>query len=130
MAPRAEMTWAFGLRAMLNKRGRHIIKKLQYTYTATGVCRRVVLGVGVAISTTLFTPGLPAQEAVPSQAPVDAATVQDTVAEQGAVAEQKAEQQRADEAPLEVTPTAKPTLDYVPSETISEDSSVSFPVDI
>jgi len=130
------MTWAFGLRAMLNKRGRHIIKKLQYTYTATGVCRRVVLGVGVAISTTLFTPGLPAQEAVPSQAPVDAATVQDTVAEQGAVAgqgavsEQKAEQQRADEAPLEVTPTAKPTLDYVPSETISEDSSVSFPVDI
>ena len=115
---------------MLNKRGRHIIKKLQYTYTATGVCRRVVLGVGVAISTTLFTPGLPAQEAVPSQAPVDAATVEDTVAEQGAVAEQKAEQQRADEAPLEVTPTAKPTLDYVPSETISGDSSVSFPVDI
>jgi len=29
-----------------------------------------------------------------------------------------------------VNPTARPTLDYIPSETISEDSSVSFPVDI
>ena len=121
---------------MRNKRGKHITERPQSQHSAAGVWRRIVLGFGVAVSTTLFTPGLPAQEAVPSQAPVDAANVQDTVAEQGAVAgqgavsEQKAEQQRADEAPLEVTPTAKPTLDYVPSETISEDSSVSFPVDI
>ena len=35
-----------------------------------------------------------------------------------------------DEPPLELPTNAKPSLDYEPSETISEDSSVSFPVDI
>jgi hypothetical protein len=35
-----------------------------------------------------------------------------------------------DEPPLELPKNAKPSLDYEPSETISEDSSVSFPVDI
>ena len=43
---------------------------------------------------------------------------------------QAAAPEREEEAPLEVNPTARPTLDYIPSETISEDSSVSFPVDI
>lgn len=37
---------------------------------------------------------------------------------------------RETEAPLEAPKGARPTLDYEPSETISEDSSVSFPVDI
>ncbi len=37
---------------------------------------------------------------------------------------------RETEAPLEAPEGARPTLDYEPSETISEDSSVSFPVDI
>jgi hypothetical protein len=121
---------------MRNKRGRHLTKRPQYTYTAAGVWRRIVLGFGVAVSTTLFTPGILAQEATSSQASTGATAEQNAVAGQGSVAEQdavaehKAAQQRADEAPLEVTPTAKPTLDYVPSETISEDSSVSFPVDI
>ena len=115
---------------MRNKRGRHLTKRPQYTYTAAGVWRRIVLGFGVAVSTTLFTPGILAQEATSSQASTGATAEQNAVAGQGSVAEHKAAQQRADEAPLEVTPTAKPTLDYVPSETISEDSSVSFPVDI
>jgi hypothetical protein len=115
---------------MRNKRGRHLTKRPQYTYTAAGVWRRIVLGFGVAVSTTLFTPGILAQEATSSQASTGATAEQNAVAGQGAVAEHKAAQQRADEAPLEVTPTARPTLDYVPSETISEDSSVSFPVDI
>lgn len=35
----------------------------------------------------------------------------------------------ADELTLDPT-QARPSLDYVPSETISEDKSVSFPVDI
>ena len=35
-----------------------------------------------------------------------------------------------DEPPLELPTNAKPSLDYEPSETISEDSSVPFPVDI
>jgi hypothetical protein len=115
---------------MRNKRGRHLTKRPQYTYTAAGVWRRIVLGFGVAVSTTLFTPGILAQEATSSQASAEAAGEQEAVAGQEAVAESQAAQQRADEAPLEVSPTAKPTLDYVPSETISEDSSVSFPVDI
>ncbi len=34
------------------------------------------------------------------------------------------------EAPIEVTSKARPSLDYEPSESISEDRSVSFPVDI
>lgn len=109
---------------MRNKRGRHITERPQSQHSAAGVWRRIVLGLGVAVSTTLFTSGILAQEAASSQASADA------VAGQNAVAESQAAQQRADEAPLEVSPTAKPTLDYVPSETISEDSSVSFPVDI
>jgi len=32
--------------------------------------------------------------------------------------------------PIDNIDTARPSLDYEPSETISEDSSVSFPVDI
>ena len=121
---------------MRNKRGRHITERPQSQHSAAGVWRRIVLGLGVAVSTTLFTSGILAQEAASSQASADAvaeqetAGEQDAVAGQNAVAESQAAQQRADEAPLEVSPTAKPTLDYVPSETISEDSSVSFPVDI
>ena len=115
---------------MRNKRGRHITERPQSQHSAAGVWRRIVLGLGVAVSTTLFTSGILAQEATSSQASADAVAGQNAVAGQEAVAESQAAQQRADEAPLEVSPTAKPTLDYVPSETISEDSSVSFPVDI
>ena len=115
---------------MRNKRGRHITERPQSQHSAAGVWRRIVLGLGVAVSTTLFTSGILAQEAASSQASADAVAEQETAGEQDAVAESQAGQQRADEAPLEVSPTAKPTLDYVPSETISEDSSVSFPVDI
>ena len=38
--------------------------------------------------------------------------------------------QNPQEAPIENAATAKPSLKYEPSERISEDSSVSFPVDI
>ena len=115
---------------MRNKRGRHITERPQSQHSVAGVWRRIVLGLGVAVSTTLFTSGILAQEAASSQASAETAGEQNAVAEQEAVAESQAAKQRADEAPLEVSPTAKPTLDYVPSETISEDSSVSFPVDI
>jgi len=115
---------------MRNKRERHITERPHSQHSGAGVWRRIVLGLGVAVSTTLFTSGILAQEAASSQASAETAGEQDAVAGQNAVAESQAAQQRADEAPLEVSPTAKPTLDYVPSETISEDSSVSFPVDI
>lgn len=38
--------------------------------------------------------------------------------------------ERAEEPAIEAAPTGRPTLDYEPTESISEDSSVSFPVDI
>lgn len=38
--------------------------------------------------------------------------------------------ERAEEQAIEAATTARPTLDYEPTESISEDSSVSFPVDI
>lgn len=38
--------------------------------------------------------------------------------------------ERAEEPAIEAATTGRPTLDYEPTESISEDSSVSFPVDI
>ena len=38
--------------------------------------------------------------------------------------------ERAEEPAIEAATAGRPTLDYEPTESISEDSSVSFPVDI
>ena len=72
----------------------------------------------VALTAGLLSAGLEAQES--------------TLPEPNTESEssQVAAPEREEEEPLEVSPTARPTLDYIPSETISEDSSVSFPVDI
>ena len=72
----------------------------------------------VALAAGLLSAGLGAQE---STLPEPASESESS---------QVAAPEREEEAPLEVNPTARPTLDYIPSETISEDSSVSFPVDI
>ena len=77
----------------------------------------VMLG-SVALTAGLLSAGLAAQESTLSEP--------DAESEPSEVAAPE----REEEAPLEVNPTARPTLDYIPSETISEDSSVSFPVDI
>ena len=78
----------------------------------------VVMLVSVALTTGLLSAGLGAQE---STLPEPATESESS---------QVAAPEREEEAPLEVNPTARPTMDYIPSETISEDSSVSFPVDI
>ena len=85
---------------------------------ATCKALMVVLLVSAALTAGLLSAGLEAQES--------------TLSEQDAESEssQAAAPEREEEAPLEVNPTARPTLDYIPSETISKDSSVSFPVDI
>ena len=70
------------------------------------------------VALTVLSAGLEAQESTLSEP--------DTESESSEVAAPE----RQEEAPLEVNPAARPTLDYIPSETISEDSSVSFPVDI
>ena len=72
----------------------------------------------VALTTALLAAGLEAQESTLSEPDAEPES------------SQVAAPEREEEAPLEVNPTARPTLDYIPSETISEDSSVSFPVDI
>ncbi|MEK9807738.1 MAG: hypothetical protein VW757_03090 [Halieaceae bacterium] len=77
----------------------------------------VMLG-SLALAAGLLSAGLEAQE---STLPEPATESESS---------QVAAPEREEEAPLEVNPTARPTLDYIPSETISEDSSVSFPVDI
>ena len=77
----------------------------------------VMLGT-VALTAGLLSAGLEAQEATLSESDAESES------------SQVAAPEREEEAPLEVNPTARPTLDYIPSETISEDSSVSFPVDI
>jgi hypothetical protein len=72
----------------------------------------------VALTAGLLSAGLEAQESTLSEPDAESES------------SQVAAPEREEEAPLEVNPTARPTLDYIPSETISEDSSVSFPVDI
>jgi len=78
----------------------------------------VVMLVSVALTAGLLSAGLEAQESTLSEPDAESDS------------SQVAAPEREEEAPLEVNPTARPTLDYIPSETISEDSSVSFPVDI
>lgn len=72
----------------------------------------------VALTAGLMSAGLEAQESTLSEPDAESES------------SELAAPEREEEAPLEVNPTARPTLDYIPSETISEDSSVSFPVDI
>jgi hypothetical protein len=72
----------------------------------------------VALTAGLLSAGLEAQESTLSEPDAESDS------------SEAAAPEREEEAPLEVNPTARPTLDYIPSETISEDSSVSFPVDI
>ena len=71
-----------------------------------------------ALTAVLLSADLEAQESTPPETDAESES------------SQVAAPERQEEAPLEVNPTARPTLDYIPSETISEDSSVSFPVDI
>lgn len=70
------------------------------------------------VALTVLSAGLEAQESTLSEPDAESES------------SQAAAPEREEEAPLEVNPTARPTLDYIPSETISEDSSVSFPIDI
>ena len=72
----------------------------------------------VALIAVLLSADLEAQESTPPEPDAESES------------SQVAAPEREEEAPIEVSPTARPTLDYIPSETISEDSSVSFPVDI
>ena len=102
---------------MQNKVIRQIVA--QEVESAAGYKALIVTILGsLALAAGLLSAGLGAQE---STLPEPATESESS---------QVAAPEREEEAPLEVNPTARPTLDYIPSETISEDSSVSFPVDI
>ena len=102
---------------MQNKLTRIIAVQGVERLTAHKALMVLMLGT-VALTAGLLSAGLEAQESTLSEP--------DAESESSEVAAPE----RQEEAPLEVNPTARPTLDYIPSETISEDSSVSFPVDI
>ena len=55
---------------------------------------------------------------------------QSTAGAESSSTDETSSRQNPQEAPIENAATAKPSLKYEPSERISEDSSVSFPVDI
>ena len=102
---------------MQNKVIRQIVA--QEVESAAGYKALIVTMLGsLALAAGLLSAGLGAQE---STLPEPATESESS---------QVAAPEREEEAPLEVNPTARPSLDYIPSETISEDSSVSFPVDI
>ena len=102
---------------MQNKVIRQIVA--QEVESAAGYKALIVTMLGsLALAAGLLSAGLGAQE---STLPEPATESESS---------QVAAPERDEEAPLEVNPTARPTMDYIPSETISEDSSVSFPVDI
>ncbi len=102
---------------MQNKVIRQIVA--QEVESAAGYKALIVTILGsLALAAGLLSAGLGAQE---STLPEPATESESS---------QVAAPEREEEAPLEVNPTARPTMDYIPSETISEDSSVSFPVDI
>ena len=102
---------------MQNKVIRQIVA--QEVESAAGYKALIVTMLGsLALAAGLLSAGLEAQE---STLPEPATESESS---------QVAAPEREEEAPLEVNPTARPTMDYIPSETISEDSSVSFPVDI
>ncbi|MGB0380911.1 MAG: hypothetical protein EBY62_03855 [Cellvibrionales bacterium] len=102
---------------MQNKVIRQIVA--QEVESAAGYKALIVTMLGsLALAAGLLSAGLGAQE---STLPEPATESESS---------QVAAPEREEEAPLEVNPTARPTMDYIPSETISEDSSVSFPVDI
>ena len=98
-----------------------VIRKIvaQEVESAAGYKALIVTMLGsLALAAGLLSAGLEAQESTLSEPDAESES------------SQMAAPERQEEAPLEVSPTARPTLDYIPSETISEDSSVSFPVDI
>ena len=95
-----------------------VIAARDVEYPATYKALMALMLGSVALTAGLLSAGLEAQESTLSEPDAESES------------SQVAAPEREEEAPLEVNPTARPTLDYIPSETISEDSSVSFPVDI
>ncbi len=107
MALQGATIWALGLHAMPNK------QQISNRALWLGAALMIALSHSIA-----------AQDAAPEvPLPQSAAGAESST-------DKTSSSQNPQEAPIENAATAKPSLKYEPSERISEDSSVSFPVDI
>ena len=108
MALQGATTWALGLHAMPNK------QQISNRALWLGAALMIALSHSIA-----------AQDAAP-EVPLP----QSTAGAESSSTDETSSSQNPQEPPNENAATAKPSLKYEPSERISEDSSVSFPVDI
>ena len=86
------------------------------------------LWLGAALMVAL-SHSIAAQDAAP-EVPLPQSTAGAGAGAESSSTDETSSSQNPQEAPIENAATAKPSLKYEPSERISEDSSVSFPVDI
>lgn len=138
MAPLVETTWALEWRAMRSNRlGRSLPASGSISVPAGGLwlsaCLALVLVLLPAAAQTQQAES-PA-EAVGDLSDTTASETQTSQDESGlnvedSVTNNGSENSETEIKPIDSVDTARPSLDYEPTETISEDSSVSFPVDI
>ena len=108
MALQGATIWALGLHAMPNK------QQISNRALWLGAALMIALSHSIA-----------AQDAAP-EVPLP----QSAAGAESSSTDEPSASQNPQEPPIENAATAKPSLKYEPSERISEDSSVSFPVDI
>ena len=108
MALQGATIWALGLHAMPNK------QQISNRALWLGAALMIALSHSIA-----------AQDAAP-EVPLP----QYAAGAESSSTDETSSSQNPQEPPIENAATAKPSLKYEPSERISEDSSVSFPVDI
>ena len=108
MALQGATIWALGLHAMPNK------QQISNRALWLGAALMIALSRSIA-----------AQDAAP-EVPLP----QSAAGAESSSTDETSSSQNPQEPPIENAATAKPSLKYEPSERISEDSSVSFPVDI
>ena len=108
MALQGATIWALGLHAMPNE------QQISNRALWLGAALMIALSHSIA-----------AQDAAP-EVPLP----QSAAGAESSSTDETSSSQNPQEPPIENAATAKPSLKYEPSERISEDSSVSFPVDI
>ena len=136
MGLRAGMIWALEWHAMRsNRRSTSLISRTGKDKLAGRLgliaCLAWVLVPAGAHSQQAESPTVAARDLPAAEASVDS-TSPEAPGSNGrdSVANNAFENPETEVTPIDNVDTARPSLDYEPTETISEDSSVSFPVDI
>ena len=102
-----------------------MLNKKQIDHRCLWLTALLVGALGYPLSAQEAAPETPIQEAAP-ETPIDEASSKTAPSSTNDINTD----QSTPEPPIENAATAQPSLKYEPSERISEDSSVSFPVDI